>query len=1068
MIDTYEKLDIGFDKVKCVVHLADVHIRLTKRHNEYREAFEKVYDGLRKTPTNTLILNLGDVFHSKVDLSPEAIQLASEFLKNCADIRPTIVIAGNHDCLLTNSSRMDSLSPIVNNLNHSKLFYLKESKLYGAGNILFNNMSVFDDPTKYLNIKTVVKSISNQFDCKVALFHGPVHEAMTDIGYQISNRTIVPSIFDGHDIAMLGDIHLIQDIQEYNPAEEKPIIHYAGSMLQQNHGEFLQGHGYTVWNIDARKYIHIEVPNDYGYYTIDIRDGKLITDIKDMPAKPKLRIRCDKTVPTEVKRVVTEIRKSYDITDLVFIRVDSDDVKKQFNNKNSANLTKITNVDYQNELIIKFLKDKYTTIDQATIDAVVDINKTLNEGLNKDDQSKNIRWKPKKFEFSNMFSYGENNVIDFTKLTDVYGLFAANASGKSSLMDALSFCIYDKSARAYKASLVMNSEKMSFECKFNFEINGIDYFIERSGSRDKKGNVAVKVNFYKIENDEQIPLNAEARRSTNELIRDYLGTYDDFILTTLALQGNGGSFIDLGQSERKELLSQFIGLNIFDKLALIASDRVKEVGAAVRAYNKEDNTKRSADMALENESLSAKISEEKTNIDNLKSEISRDLVDISDETAKIISLDNVPTNVDDYIEEKLQLENKISATSEEIEALKTEVIDLKVLHQQDKEALESLNIHKLDEKYSEFVSLSNNVQQKERELDALKTFVREKIKKLEHLDEHQYDPNCRFCMDNVFVKDAKATRGSLTADKETATLLKGDIETSKNALKNYDRFLEMKHKRDELSKKLPVSTNTISRKELKISSLTNDLNSFTVKHRTLVEGIELYEKSKEVVEDNKKHLLVVKQYKQTLSNNSVKLKNLEDQYLKDFARKTSITDQIQTIKTRIEEIELLENEFVAFEYYSQSIGSNGIPYQIISDVIPQIEAEVNNILTQIVEFGMSIETDGRNVNVYINYEDKKWPLELCSGMEKFMAALALRVALINISNLPRPNFMVVDEGFSALDASNFPMVHALFDFMKKNFDFIIVISHLDAMRDMVDKQLEITKENGFSKVDNTK
>ena len=144
-----------------------------------------------------------------------------------------------------------------------------------------------------------------------------------------------------------------------------------------------------------------------------------------------------------------------------------------------------------------------------------------------------------------------------------------------------------------------------------------------------------------------------------------------------------------------------------------------------------------------------------------------------------------------------------------------------------------------------------------------------------------------------------------------------------------------------------------------------------------------------------------------------------------------------------------------------------MPYRIISDAVPKIENEVNNILSQIVEFSMGIETDGKNVNVFIKYEDKKWPLELCSGMEKFISALALRVALINISNLPRANFLVVDEGFGALDASNIAMLHSLFDYLKSNFDFIIIISHLDAMRDMVDKQLEIKKENGFSKIDNT-
>jgi exonuclease SbcC len=139
----------------------------------------------------------------------------------------------------------------------------------------------------------------------------------------------------------------------------------------------------------------------------------------------------------------------------------------------------------------------------------------------------------------------------------------------------------------------------------------------------------------------------------------------------------------------------------------------------------------------------------------------------------------------------------------------------------------------------------------------------------------------------------------------------------------------------------------------------------------------------------------------------------------------------------------------------------------MTDVVPKIEQEVNTILSQVVDFGICIETDGKNVNVLIKYEDRKWPLELSSGMEKFICALALRVALINISSLPRPNFLVVDEGFGALDADNMAMVHALFDYLKTNFDFIIVISHLDAMRDMVDSQLEISKKDGFSRIDNT-
>ena len=94
----------------------------------------------------------------------------------------------------------------------------------------------------------------------------------------------------------------------------------------------------------------------------------------------------------------------------------------------------------------------------------------------------------------------------------VVGLFALNASGKSSLLSALSFCIFDKCDRAFKASHVLNSQKMTFSCKFNFEIDKIDYFIERVGKSDKKGNVKVDVKFWREENGKTTELNGEARR----------------------------------------------------------------------------------------------------------------------------------------------------------------------------------------------------------------------------------------------------------------------------------------------------------------------------------------------------------------------------------------------------------------------------------------------------------------------------------------------------------------------------------------------------------------------------
>jgi DNA repair exonuclease SbcCD ATPase subunit len=83
-------------------------------------------------------------------------------------------------------------------------------------------------------------------------------------------------------------------------------------------------------------------------------------------------------------------------------------------------------------------------------------------------------------------------------------------------------------------------------------------------------------------------------------------------------------------------------------------------------------------------------------------------------------------------------------------------------------------------------------------------------------------------------------------------------------------------------------------------------------------------------------------------------------------------------------------------------------------------------------------------------------------MERFISSLAIRVALMNASNLPKSNFMIVDEGLGTLDAENLGSMHTLFGILKTQFDFLIVISHLDAVRDMVDHLIEIKREDGWS------
>jgi len=91
------------------------------------------------------IIHTGDIAHTKTQISPEFVQMCSEFFRNLSDIAPTYIILGNHDGNLKNSSRQDAITPIVEALNLPNLYLLKDSgETHLDNNFCLNVLSVFD------------------------------------------------------------------------------------------------------------------------------------------------------------------------------------------------------------------------------------------------------------------------------------------------------------------------------------------------------------------------------------------------------------------------------------------------------------------------------------------------------------------------------------------------------------------------------------------------------------------------------------------------------------------------------------------------------------------------------------------------------------------------------------------------------------------------------------------------------------------------------------------------------------------------------------------------------------
>ena len=121
--------------IKKLIHMADIHIRTYRQHDEYQEVFKTLFSDITDLVKDykreeVRIVIVGDLVHQKIVISNEQLMLGTWFLRKLEEIAPVVIIAGNHDLLENNKERMDSITPMVQFLPDANINYFKESKCY--------------------------------------------------------------------------------------------------------------------------------------------------------------------------------------------------------------------------------------------------------------------------------------------------------------------------------------------------------------------------------------------------------------------------------------------------------------------------------------------------------------------------------------------------------------------------------------------------------------------------------------------------------------------------------------------------------------------------------------------------------------------------------------------------------------------------------------------------------------------------------------------------------------------------------------------------------------------------
>ena len=260
--------------IKYIISISDIHIRNFKRMEETGVFLEKLIDYCNAfvgehSKDEVRIVVAGDLFDQKINVSNESVIYVSWMLKRLNEIAKTYVICGNHDYLMNNSERMCSLTPIFTMSEFENCVYLDKelgfmSGIYEDENIAFCLYSTFDDFNKP---EIEIYKEQNPGKTLVGVIHADINGASTDVGYT-TDKGLNCNHFYGLDFVIAGHIHKRQEIKKNGVK-----IVYCGSLIQQNMGENLSGHGGVVWDVENKNWDSFDLDKgEYGFYKFVIDD----------------------------------------------------------------------------------------------------------------------------------------------------------------------------------------------------------------------------------------------------------------------------------------------------------------------------------------------------------------------------------------------------------------------------------------------------------------------------------------------------------------------------------------------------------------------------------------------------------------------------------------------------------------------------------------------------------------------------------------------------------------------------------------------------------------------------
>lgn len=311
---------------------------------------------------------------------------------------------------------------------------------------------------------------------------------------------------------------------------------------------------------------------------------------------------------------------------------------------------------------------------------------------------------------------------------------------------------------------------------------------------------------------------------------------------------------------------------------------------------------------------------------------------------------------------------------------------------------------------------------------------------------------------------ASAEQQKLSEVRQQLADLGYDTERHKQVrdlLAKLEKYEKLQRKLEEAERNLPSEKASLQQAEKATANWASTLKNAQEKEATLAEEITV------------------------LPELAQRLNDAEQACSASRKQQTAVRDKMVAMQERLARCSELENkrrekeqallqtlkEKEVYEELSQAFGKRGVQVFLIEAALPELERETNDLLGRMTDGRMQVNietqreakrgsTSIETLDIRISDELGTRSYEMYSGGEAFRINLALRIALSKLlarrAGAPLPT-LFIDEGFGTQDTSGLQKLVESINSIQDDFKKIIVITHLDELKDAFPVRIEVTK-----------